>query len=72
MKEKIKITLEDLDDIKKVLKSVQLLFQLLIDYYVKTNIKNLKTLIYGCGVYFGKLLTVLGYDETNMEEENEN
>jgi hypothetical protein len=68
MKEKLIITLKDLDDIKGVLKSLELLFQKLIIYYGEKDAKKLNTLVMSCGVYFGKILRLMGYSEEDFEE----
>ena len=62
-KERITITIEDLDNIQKVLESLQLLFSKLVIYYSKKDESKLMTLVINCGAYFGKLLVMLGYNE---------
>ena len=68
MKEKITITIKDLDDIRGVLKSIELLFNKLIFYYSETNVNNLQTLILTTSVWFGQILKMLGYDENDFKE----
>jgi hypothetical protein len=68
MKEKIQITLDNLDDVNSVLRSIELLFQKLIMYYAEHDLKSLNTLVLSCGVWFGKVLRMLGYDEKDFED----
>jgi hypothetical protein len=70
MKEKIQITIENLDDMPSVLKSIELLFQKLIDYYNRVDVKNLNILILSMSVWFGKILRIMGYDENDFKGEN--
>jgi hypothetical protein len=69
MKEKITITIENLDDMPSVLRSVELLFQKLVDYYTEKDIRNLYTLVLSCSVWFGKILHILGYTEDDFKKE---
>ena len=62
MKEKIQITLKNLDDIHNVLKNIELLFQKLMFYYADKDIEKLHTLIVSISVWFGNILRALGYD----------
>lgn len=68
MKEKIQITIENLDDINAVLRSIELLFQKLILYYGEHDLEKLTTLVISISVWFGKILLFLGYDENNFKE----
>jgi len=68
MKEKIQITIENLDDLQGVLKSIELLFQKLIYYYAEHDLKSLNTLVLSCSVWFGKVLRMLGYTEDDFKE----
>jgi hypothetical protein len=68
MKEKIQITIENLDDIRSVLKSIELLFTKLIYYYADTNTRNLVIFILNVSVWLGQVMTKLGIDEDNYEE----
>ena len=68
MKEKIQITIENLDDLQGVLKSIELLFSKLIYYYAEKDPKNLNTLILSCSAWFGKVLRILGYTEDDFKE----
>lgn len=67
MKEKIQITIKDLDDINNVLESLELLFQKLVYYYAEKDIKKLGILILSCSVYFGKMLGIMGYTEEDFK-----
>ena len=69
MKEKITITIENLDDIQSVSKSLTLLFQKLIYYYPEKDLHNLNILVLSCSVYFGKILQLLGYMEDDFKGE---
>lgn len=69
MKEKISITIENLDDIKSVSNSLSLLFQKLICYYSEKDLHSLNILVLSCGIYFGKVLQLLGYDGDNFKGE---
>jgi hypothetical protein len=62
MKEKIVVAIESLDDIKKVLKCLELLFNQLVCYYTRKDIKKLHILAISCGAFFGRLLRDLGYN----------
>jgi hypothetical protein len=68
MKEKIQITIDNLDDIQSVLRSIELLFQKLIYYYGDNDVKKLYTLVLSCSVWFGKVLRILGYTEEDFKE----
>lgn len=68
MKEKVAIVIEDLDDIQKVLASLDLLFQKLIYYYLDKDLSKLKLLIVCVSFYFGELLRMIGYDEDDLKE----
>jgi hypothetical protein len=68
MKEKIQITIENLDDIRSILKSIELLFTKLIYYYADTNTRNLVIFILSVSVCLGQVMTKLGIDEDNYEE----
>ena len=69
MKEKIQITIDNLDDIQNVLRSIGLLFQKLIYYYAETDLQKLYTLVLNVSVYFGQILNMLGYRPENNEDE---
>ena len=68
MKEKIQITIENLDDIQNVLKSLELLFQKLIIYYSDKDEEKVNILVLSCSVWFGKMMRILGYDENDFGE----
>jgi hypothetical protein len=68
MKEKISITIDNLDDVQSVLKSIELLFQKLIYYYGENDVKKLYTLILSVSAWFGKVLRMLGYTEDDFKE----
>jgi len=68
MKEKIQITIEDLDNIYGVLNSLELLFTKLIYYYAEKDLRNLNVLVLTCSVYFGQIFRMLGFDEDNLKE----
>jgi len=67
MKDSINIIIEDLDNLPSVLKSIELLFSKLIMYYGEKDLHKLNTLVLSISVYFGKLLTLLGYDEEDLK-----
>jgi hypothetical protein len=67
-KEKVTITIENLDNIEDVLKSLELLFAKLIGYYSDKDLHNLNILVLSCSVYFGKILRMLGYNEEDFKE----
>jgi len=62
MKERITITIKDLDDIQSVLESLELLFTKLIYYYEEKDMNKLITLVLSCSVWFGKILQILGFN----------
>jgi hypothetical protein len=68
MKERITITIKDLDDIQNVLKSLELLFTKLIYYYEEKDMNKLITLVLSCSVWFGKILQILGINKDNLKE----
>jgi hypothetical protein len=72
MKEKLTITIRDLDDMENVLKSLELLFSKLIMYYGNKDISNLNVLVLSISSYFGKILKMLGYTEDDFRGINEN
>ena len=73
MKEKIVIVLEDLDDIKKTLEGLILLFRKIIEYYIKLeNKKKLYSFAVYCSIYFGNLLEELGFSEGDLKDEPDN
>ena len=68
MKEKLAIIIEDLDDIQKVLMSLDLLFQKLIYYYLDKDLNKLRLLVVCVSFYFGELLKMIGYrDDEELE-----
>lgn len=67
-KERIQITIDNLDDVQSVLRSLELLFQKLIYYYAQRDIKSLNTLVISISVYFGKMLRYLGYNEEDFKD----
>jgi hypothetical protein len=69
MKEKITITIEDLDNMPSVLRSLELLFQKLIYYYSDKDVGELNILILSISSYFGQLLKWLGYNEDDFRSE---
>lgn len=68
-KRKISITIDDLDDVKKVLIGLDNLFRSLLVYYIDNDLNKLSLLVFSCSVYFGKLLRLLGYREEDFGEE---
>lgn len=68
MIEKISITIEKLDDMDSVLKSIELLFRKLILYYSETDLRKLTQLILSCSNWFGAMLKTLGYTEEDFKE----
>jgi hypothetical protein len=70
MKNSISITIDNIDNIKDVLKSLELLFAKLIHYYAGKDNNNLEVLIVSVSIYFGKMLRLLGYNEDNPDENN--
>jgi len=69
MKEKIQITIENVDDIQNVLQSLELLFTKLIYYYAEKDLQKLYTFVLGVSVYFGQILDIMGYRPENNEGE---
>jgi len=67
-KRKISIIIDDLDDIQKVLVALDNLFRSLLEYYIDTDLSKLSLFVISCGVYFGKLLTLLGYKEGDFKD----
>jgi hypothetical protein len=61
MKEKIVVVIESLDDMKKVLKCLELLFNQLVCYYTRKDIKKLHIFAISGGAWFGRMLRDLGY-----------
>jgi len=72
MKEKLSITIGNLDDMENVLKSLELLFSKLILYYGNKDLKNLNVLVLSISSYFGKILKMLGYTEDDFRGIDEN
>jgi hypothetical protein len=72
MKEKLSITIKDLDDMENVLKSLELLFSKLIMYYGNKDLSNLNVLVLSISSYFGKILKMLGYTEDDFRGIDEN
>jgi len=72
MKEKISITIDNLDDMENVLKSLELLFSKLILYYGNKDVSNLNVLVLSISSYFGKILKMLGYTEDDFRGLDEN
>jgi hypothetical protein len=66
-KRKVSIIIEDLDNISSVAKSLELLFEKLIYYYAEKDVNKLTTLILSCSIYFGQLLTIIGYKPEDIE-----
>jgi len=66
MKEKIQITIDNLDDMENVLQSLELLFSKLILYYGNKDVSNLNILVLSISSYFGKILKMLGYTEDDF------
>lgn len=67
-KERITITIENLDDLKSVLGSIDLLFRKIIFYYSDKNFNNLVLFIISCAVWFGELMTKLGINADNYKD----
>ena len=72
MKEKISITIDNLDDMENVLQSLELLFSKLILYYGNKDVSNLNVLVLSISSYFGKILKMLGYTEDDFRGIDEN
>jgi hypothetical protein len=70
MKEKITITIDDLDNLKSVSIVLENLFKTILEYYIDKDdeLKSFEWFILSCSVYFGKLLTLMGYDEKDFKE----
>jgi hypothetical protein len=66
--EKITITIHNLDDVRSVLKSIELLFQKLFHYYAETNVKNLTILVLSCCVWLESVAQKLGLDDIDYED----
>lgn len=69
MNEKIQITIQNLDDMKNVLTSLELLFSKLIYYYLNKDINKLSIFVLSCSVYFGRILQILGWNNKDFEED---
>lgn len=69
MKEKIQITINNLDNIEEVLDSLELLFRKLLLYYSERDLKKLKVLLFACAWWFGEVLRLLGYNEKEFPNE---
>jgi hypothetical protein len=67
-KERLTITIQDLDNIENVVGSIELLFSKLISYYADKDLKTLHILALSMGAYFGDLLRTLGYSGENFKE----
>jgi hypothetical protein len=67
MTEKVTITIHNLDDVREVLKSLELLFQKLVYYYAEKDLNNLRIVVLSCAVWFGMVCQKLGYDEGDIE-----
>jgi hypothetical protein len=63
MTEKIQITIEDLDDIQKVLIALDNLFRTLLNHYIDTEWNKLSLVVVSCSVYFGRLHQLIGCKE---------
>jgi hypothetical protein len=68
MKEQINITIDNLDNMQNVLRSLELLFSKLIMYYSNKDVKNLNILVLSISSYFGQVLTMLGYGADDFKE----
>lgn len=70
MKKRINITIEDLDNLKNVSIALENLFKTILEYYIDKNdeLKSFEWFILSCSVYFGKLLTLMGYDNEDFKE----
>jgi len=73
MKEKITITIEDLDDLKTVAIALENLFKIILEYYIDKDdeLLSFEWFILSCSIYFGKLLALMGYDEKDSGGKNE-
>lgn len=67
-KEKLTITIQDLDNVENVGGSIELLFAKLITYYANRDLKTLHILALSMGSYFGDLLRTLGYSGQDFKE----
>lgn len=67
-KRRVSIIIENLDDTHNVLIALDNLFKTIIEYYIdKENLNSLAQFILTCSVYFGGLLTTLGYNDNKFE-----
>lgn len=69
MKRKLIITFTDLDDIQKVLSSLEKLFKEILLYYEETDTNKLEIMIMSISAYFGQLLRIGGYEEEDFKDE---
>jgi hypothetical protein len=70
MKNKISITLTDIDDVNKVLESLDILFRQILEHYIdKGNMKAFSTFIVTVSVYCGRILRLMGYTEKDFLDE---
>ena len=69
-KKQISITLTDLDDVRKVLNSLNHLFKEIIMYYTEktNNNDNIDIFLLTIANYIGTLLRVGGYDKDFLED----
>jgi hypothetical protein len=71
MKEKIQITIDNLDDVQSVLRSIELLFQKIIYYYGEHDLHKLNILVLSVSSWFGQILKMLGYTEDDFRGQDE-
>lgn len=67
-KERIAITIDNLDDLSSVLKSIELLFQKLVNYYQEKDYKKLCILGLSSYLWFKKVVEWIGYTEKDLQE----
>lgn len=69
-KRSIKITITDINDVNKVLESLDVLFRTILEHYIdKSDGKSFSTLIVTISVYCGRLLKFLGYEDKDILDE---
>jgi hypothetical protein len=69
-KKSLTITISDLNDFESVAKAISHIFQTILMHYLNENKeKEFIDFVEACGTYFGMILTELGYDDEDNEDE---
>jgi len=69
MKKTISIVITDLDDLYKVLESVDKFLRAIMMYYIETDMNKLYKFIISLSVWFGQLLNYLGIKSEDIKDE---